>query len=204
MTELHTSPINPGLFSRITGLLLRPNLEWPIIAAEQTTVKRLFTGYAAILAAIPALCSLIYNIMSAHHSVAGALVISVIGYALSLLSVYIVGIVIEGIAHSFGSNRDILQSHKLAVYAMTPAWLAGVFNIIGWDPVGSLVGIYGFVLMFKGLTPLKHTPEGKRFMYTLSVILVALLVNGGIWALMGAVMTSFAIVGAGPSAFALS
>ena len=204
MTNANPPAVDQNLISRVVGILFKPRYEWPIIAAEQMTVNAIYTRYAMILAAIPALSSLIYNIASAHHTVVGALVIFVVGYALTLFSVYIVANVIEGLAHNFRSERNVRQSHKLAVYAMTPAWIAGILNIVGLDPFASLIGIYGFVLMYMGLEPLKQTPPDKRLMYTLSIVIVALLVNAGIWALMGAVMTSFAIEGAGPAAFALS
>lgn len=203
MTVENPSAIDPKLVDRVKGILLRPKLEWPIIAAEQTTVKGLFQRYAMVLAAIPALASLIHNLLDGDGPVS-VLLGAVMTYAMSLLAVYVVGIVIDGIAQNFASEKNTVQSMKLAVYAMTPAWVGGVFNLIGWDWLGGLIGLYGIYLLYLGLAPLKRTPNDKAVLYTVVIVLVALLLNIVILGLIGAVIASFAIVGAGAAFFALS
>ena len=48
------SAIRKGIVDRAMAILLRPKLEWPVIAAEPDTVGGLYTRYILIMAAIPA------------------------------------------------------------------------------------------------------------------------------------------------------
>lgn len=204
MTAENTPALDPKLVSRVTGILRAPKLEWPIIAAEHTTVKALFTRYAMVLAAIPALSSLVNDLLFSGRGTFGALLAAIVGYGLALLGVYVVGIVIDGLAQNFGSEKNIVQSMKLAVYSMTPAWVAGILNLIGLDWLAGLLGLYGIYLLYLGLVPLKRTPADKQVFYAVVVVLVALLLNAVIFSLIGAVVAAFAIVGVGAAAFALS
>ncbi len=43
------------IVSRVKAILMTPKTEWPIIAAEATTVADLYKNYVIILAAIPAI-----------------------------------------------------------------------------------------------------------------------------------------------------
>lgn len=203
MSTENAPALDPKLVDRVKGLLVRPKLEWPVIAAEAATVKSLFTRYAMVLAAIPALASLAHDALGRPGPVAGLLGAAV-GYVLSLLMVYVLGIVIDGLAQNFGSEKNMVQSMKLAVYSMTPAWIAGILNIVGLDALAALIGLYGIYLMYLGLGPLKNTPADKQILYTIVVVLVAIVLNAVVWGLIGAVIASFVIVGAGAAAFALS
>ena len=59
MSIVDGGPASTGLISRIRNILLQPNAEWDVIAAEPATVKGLYTGYAMILAAIPVIATFI-------------------------------------------------------------------------------------------------------------------------------------------------
>ncbi len=65
-----------NLVDRAKNILLQPKQEWAVIEAETTDTKTLYTSYAMILAAIPA--------------VAGFIGMSIIGYG-SLLGVVLPG-----------------------------------------------------------------------------------------------------------------
>ena len=203
MTTENTPALDPKLVDRVTGLLRAPKLEWPIIAAEQTTVKALFTRYAMVLAAIPAVSTLVNDLVFSGRGAVGALIAAIVAYGLALLSTYVVGIVIDGLAQNFGSEKNVIQSMKLAVYSMTPAWVAGILNVIGLDWLAELLGLYGIYLLYLGLVPLKKTPADKQVFYTVVVVLVAVLLNVVIFSLIGAVLAAFAIVGYGATVFAL-
>src|SRR6266704_1281620 len=49
----------PGLLERAKNILLKPNAEWPVIAAETTSTGKLYTGYIVPLAAIGPIASII-------------------------------------------------------------------------------------------------------------------------------------------------
>jgi hypothetical protein len=71
------SPKSAGLIQRVQNILLKPAAEWDVIEAEPATVQGLYVGYICILAAIPAIASIL-----------GSLPCSVsTGWSLSLSSV---------------------------------------------------------------------------------------------------------------------
>src|SRR5437868_4717217 len=102
------APRSQGLIARATNILMRPKAEWDVIAGEPATVQGLFFGYAAILAAIPAVAQLIHGLMPhclftvCYTSNPTWVVVSaVVYYVVSLGCVFVVGLVIDALAPSF-------------------------------------------------------------------------------------------------------
>lgn len=208
MTVENPSAIDPRLTSRVKDILLQPKLEWPVIAAEPGTVKGLFVGYAAILAAIGPVCSIIGGLlfggMFGVLALGPIILTAVMSYVLSLVMVYVLGIIIDALAPNFGSEKNTLQSMKLAVYSMTPVWIAGVLNLVPMlGALAILAALYSIYLIYLGMGPLKATPQDKALGYTAVVILIAIVLNAIVFSVIGAVVASFAIVGMGAAAFAL-
>src|SRR5262249_27212699 len=114
-----------GLVQRVQDILLRPRPTWDVIDAEPATVKGLYTGYICILAAIGPVCSLISTTFFGHLGFAVfGLVAAVVGYLLALVSVYVVSLIIDALAPSFGGAKNPIQALKTITYAMTAAWVA--------------------------------------------------------------------------------
>lgn len=128
-----------------------------------------------------------------------------LSYVLSLVSVYILGMIIDALAPTFGGTKNPVKAMQVAVYSMTPMWVAGVLNIIptlGW--LAGLIGLYGFYLMYLGLPVLMKTTAEKALGYTIVVVVAAIILWAIVWSLVAAVIASFVIVGVGATAFALS
>ncbi|WP_297799355.1 Yip1 family protein [uncultured Brevundimonas sp.] len=198
MTAENSPAINPNLISRIKGIILQPKLEWPVIAAESASVKGLFTGYAMILAAIGPVCSLIGSALFGFPmGVLAAIITTVVGYVLALVAVYIVGIIIDALAPSFGSEKNMVQSMKLAVYSMTPAWVAGVLNLVPLIAgLAFIAALYGVYVMYLGFGPVKNTPEDKKLPYTVVTILIAIVLQVIAAMIVGLAMAPFIIAAA--------
>jgi hypothetical protein len=85
----------------------------------------------------------------------------------------------------------MVNAYKLAVYSSTPAFIAGILNII--PALGLLVlllGLYTFYLLFIGMPVMMETPKEKLagyFIVTLIIMIVIYFVVAGI---SGAVMTA--------------
>jgi len=194
------APRSQGLFARITNILLRPRAEWDVIAAETATTPGLFFGYAVILAAIPALARVVSGLTP--HCLFGVcytpnpmfvVIGAVVYYALALVGVFVIGLIIDALAPSFGGQKGQVQAMKVAVYSWTAAWLAGVFIIIPW--VGfllSLVGLYSLYLLYLGLRQVMQSPESQAVIYTIVVVVLAVVV----FIIAGAVAAPFAMMGA--------
>src|ERR1700692_2213021 len=150
------------MIDRVKNILLTPKQEWLVIEPEPTTPGQLYTGYVIPLAALSAVLRLI------HTSVIGVsvpylgnirtpfvsgLTYAVVTFGFSLLGLYLVALIINGLAPTFGGVRDQRQALKTAAYAFTPAWLAAVFGLL---PVlstllGLIAGLYGIYLLYLGL-----------------------------------------------------
>ena len=173
------------LIERVKAMILTPKTEWEKIAAEPADVKSLFTGYAMILAAIPAVCGLLGSTLigvslpiigTIRTPIAGALVTMVLGYVFGLAVLYGVSLIVNALAPTFDGQKNPTAALKLIVYASTPVWLAGVFALIPMLSIlGVLAGLYGLYLLYLGLSPLMKNPQDKSIGYT-ALIVVSYLV----------------------------
>lgn len=181
-----------NLVERAKNIILKPKEEWVKIKPESTSVAQLFMGYAALLAVIPAAATFlglafigVSGPLGIHFRwpVGSALLHAIVSYVLGLVAVYVLGLIINALAPSFGSKANQLNAMKLAVYSMTPAWIAGIFYII---PVigllAALASLYGLYVLYLGFaTPLMDTPKDKvmgHFIVSLIVAVVLMVVVG--------------------------
>jgi hypothetical protein len=164
---------------RAKKILLQPKSEWDVIAAETPTVQELFTKYVMILAAIPAVATFIGFSLIGFGGVRVPITYGiahlVAGYALSLAYVYVLALVIENIAPSFDGQKDFSAAIKVAAYAPTAAWLAGVFYILPATSILGILGLYSFYLLFLGLPKLMKVPGEKALPYTAVVIIASIV-----------------------------
>lgn len=175
----------PSIVDRAKAIILKPKEEWHIIAGESATVQSLFTGYAMILAAIPALATLIgsqvfgYGVLGFSYKppIVSAISMAVAQYILNLLSIFVLGIIINYLAPNFGGTRDKVSAAKVAVYSATASWLAGIFSLIPALTVLGLLGLYSLYLLYTGLPVLMKTPEEKATPYAIVTIIVAIVLS---------------------------
>lgn len=104
---------------------------------------------------------------------------ALIQYALSLASVYVMALIIDGLAPSFGSTKDPLKAFKVAAYYPTAYWVAGILFII--PAIGALAfiaGLYGLYILYLGLPKLMRTPQDKVIPYFAVTLIVSIVVLG--------------------------
>jgi Yip1-like protein len=168
-----------NLVERAKNLIVQPRSEWSVIAAEPHTVQDLYSHYVMILAAIPAVATFIglsiVGFPAFRIGVGPGVAYMVIHYLLSLGMVYLLALLIDALAPSFGGERNFAQAFKVGAFAPTAAWLAGIFNILPALSILSLAGLYSLYLLFTGLGPVMKTPEDKSLPYA-AVIMIASLV----------------------------
>jgi len=185
---------------RVQAILLKPKDEWIKIKAEPATVADLFTSYAMILAAIPAGCQFLGNILVGRRlpvvglyrwSIGRALGNAIVSYIFALATVYIFALIINELAPNFGSTKNMTSALKLAVYSMTPGWVAGILYIIpGLSILSLLAGLYGLYILYLGFdSPMMETPKDRVMGYMgISIVVVIVLsvvfywILGGIFA----------------------
>jgi hypothetical protein len=165
------------LVARARNMLSAPKDEWPAIAHESTGTAELYTGYVAPLAAIAPVATILGNLLFGNLSFNKSIVVAIVSFAISLLSVYVIGRIAAKIAPAFGGKNDLAQGIRLVAYAYTAAWLAGVFALIPALEVLSMIGgIYSLYLLYTGTSVMMGVPQERAVGYTAVVILVAIAV----------------------------
>lgn len=182
-----------GLVQRVQDILLRPKPTWDVIDTEPATVKGLYTGYICILAAIPLIAAVVGALIGGPAALVGAVIIAAIGYAIQLAIVYVMALITDGLAPSFGGQKNQIQAFKVMTYSLTPAWVGGILNIIPiFGPfLAWIVSLYSIYLMYLGLPKLMKTGEDKAVVYTLVLIAIYIgisIVVGMVLAAVGAVL----------------
>jgi hypothetical protein len=94
-------------------------------------------------------------------------------YSHYLVGVYLLGLIIEGLAPTFGGTKNQIQALKTAAYASTASWVAGVFTLIPGLRVLSILGLYSIYLLYLGLPVTMKAPSDRAGAYTGVVILAA-------------------------------
>jgi hypothetical protein len=183
MTAVNESAERPGLVARAKNIILTPGAEWERIDREPATIKGIYLGYVAPLAAIPAIFGLIGALVFGYGafgitfrpSPVSAVVGALVGYGLTLAAVFVLALIIDALAPTFQGQKNQVQAFKTAAYAYTASWLAGVFNIHPAMAILTLLGLYSLFLLYKGLPRLMKAPEDKALPYTGLVVLAAVV-----------------------------
>lgn len=196
MSESNPPPVDPRLIARVKGILLDPQTEWAVIDDEFATVESLLKGYAVPLAAIGPIAGLIGGVLTGG-SVLGLLIGAILGYVLALVVVFLLSLIIDALASSFGGVPDRVRATKTAVYASTGAWVAGVANIVPilGGIIALLGALYSIYLMYLGLGRVMKAPSDKTVVYTV-VVVIAYVVAAMIAALLVAAVVAMTIGGA--------
>jgi Yip1-like protein len=163
------------LKTRAVNILRTPATEWPTIAAEPATVGDLIGGYAAPLAAIPAICRFIR--MTLVGAPVRGLASAILSWVFALVGVYIAAVIVEKLAPQFQSRGNLVQAMKLVVFAFTPVWLAGVLNLVpALSSLIVLAALYALYLFYVGLPPVMNTPPASVVPYMAVGALVCIVV----------------------------
>lgn len=176
------------LVARAKAILLTPKTEWPVIADEPATVADLYRNYIIVLAAIPAIFGFIkMSLLGVSIPFAGTIRIGVgaglsqmlVGYVLTLGMVFVMALIVDALAPTFGGQKNQTQALKVVAYAYTASWVAGVAQIV--PILGTLIliagAIYSIYLLYLGLPHTMKCPPDKAGGYTAVVIIIAIILG---------------------------
>ncbi|MBM0108658.1 YIP1 family protein [Steroidobacter sp. S1-65] len=176
------------LLARAKAILLAPKQEWPVIAGEPTTVADLYKGYIIPLAAIPAIFGFLQmSVIGMSMPFAGTVRIGIgtglttmiVGYALALVMAYVMALIVDALAPTFGGQKSNIQALKVVAYAYTASWLAGIAQIV--PGLGILIllagGLYSIYLLYLGLPQTMKCPPEKAAGYTAVAIIIAIVLG---------------------------
>ena len=172
-----------NIVERVKNIIMTPKTEWDVIAGEATQPKDLVITYVLPLAALAAIAGFIGTVVIGsfffgHLSFVWGLVALAWHLIMSVVSVFVIGFVIDALAPNFGGEKNFQQAIKVAAFFPTAAWVAGIFSLI---PALAILGILGSLwslyLLYCGLEPLMKAPEDKSVAYTVVVIIVAIVLS---------------------------
>jgi hypothetical protein len=195
-----------NLVERVQAILLRPRQTWPTIAAEPADVATIYSRWVAILAAIPALATFIgWSLIgggmfgvSYRIPIATGVAQLVVGYLLSLVVVYVLALIVNALAPTFGGSKDFVAALKVVAYGSTAGFVGGIFNLLpslAW--LALIAALYSIYLIYTGLPTLMRCPPEKAGAYTAVVVVcgfVAMVVLAGVSSL---------FIGHGPMGFGM-
>ena len=192
-----------NLVDRVKRILLSPQAEWEVIDGEATTPSALYTGYIMPLAAIGPVATVIgYSVFGIRVPFSGtvyrvpvgsAITSALVTYVLTLVMVYVLSLIIDGLAPTFGGTKNPIQALKVAAYSSTAAWIAGIFAIMPGLRMLGILGLYSFYLLYLGLPVLMKSPKEKAVGYTVVVIIAGVV----LFMIIGVVVGRFMVMPVG-------
>ncbi|NMW23754.1 Yip1 family protein [Rhodanobacter soli] len=194
------------IVERIKAILTTPRTEWPAAAAEPATVQGLYAGYIAIVAALPIIAGFIKGSLigtgafgiTVRTPIGMGIVGMVLHYVLALAIVYVVALIINALAPTFGGQKDMVQALKTVAYSWTASWIAGIAVIVPW--LGWLIAIagaiYAIYLLYLGLPHTMKCPPEKAGGYTAVSVIIAIVLSWIVGAIVVGVIGTAAMTGA--------
>ena len=108
----------------------------------------------------------------------GALTGTIVQIAFGVAFVFVFAFIINALAPTFGAEKNWPQAFKVAAYAPTAAWVAGILTIIPMLGIlGIIGGLYSLYLLFVGMPKLMKPPAEKATTYTIVTIVVAIIAS---------------------------
>jgi hypothetical protein len=188
------SPMN--LIERAKSILLKPAQTWPMIDAEPATVGSIYKDWLVIMAAIPAVCGFVgLSVIGAGmfgYSIRVPFVYGietmVLRYVLSLVVAFVMALVVDALAPSFGGTKNQVSALKVIAYGSTASFVAGIFSLLpSLAILGFIIALYSIYLIYLGLPVLMKCPQDKAAGYTAVVIVIAIVAA----VLVGSLSTTF-------------
>lgn len=166
-----------NIIGRVKNLLLTPSAEWDRIASETPSTNALLLAYVAPLAAVAAIASFVGVMLLTGFAGFGAgilmgLVGIVVNVIITMVVVFLMSLLINALAPTFGSEPNAGRALQVAAHYPTAVWVASIALIVpllgGFVVlIGALFSLYLFYL---GLPKLMKTPADKQLPYFLSII----------------------------------
>jgi hypothetical protein len=100
---------------------------------------------------------------------------SVVQYLLGLIGVFVLALIVDALAPTFGGERSLMQALKVAAYASTASWLVGLVALVPAVSWLGLLGLYSLYLIYLGLPILMRVPLERAVGYTAAVIVSAIV-----------------------------
>ena len=189
-----------SLIERVKNIIVTPKTEWDKIATEEQSMSSVITSYVLPLTLVGAVAVFIgYGLIGVDTGFLGirmkgmnwGLYMAINKFITGILSVLLSAFVVDMLAPSFASEKNINKSTQLVAYAYTPAMVGAILGILPMLAIiGALFGLYGIYLWYLGLGPIKKTPEDKKVVYLVVSIIVLIVISFVVGLIMTKILAS--------------
>ncbi|MEP7060800.1 MAG: Yip1 family protein [Betaproteobacteria bacterium] len=203
-----------GIIARVKNILLAPRTEWPVISVEAKTSAEVWMGYVAPLVAISAIAGgLGMMVFGITVPLLGTIRVGpvptiahvVMQFVMTFVGLFVLSLIINTLAPTFGGQKDSLRALKTAAYSFTPAWVGGLLTVFpALGIIAGLIGLYGLYLLYLGLPVMMRSAQEKAVGYTAVVVLCAIVIGIVVSLTVGAILTMMGMGVAGIGSGALS
>ncbi|HVE48449.1 MAG TPA: Yip1 family protein [Casimicrobiaceae bacterium] len=166
-----------NLVERVKGMLLAPRSEWPQVASEPMSAQDIYTKWVMLLAAIgPVAIAIGY---ASTLGFGASLRFAIANYLIVLLMTAVIALIVDGLAPHFGGTKDFVSALKLSAFSYTPAYLAGVFHLLGHygGVLVLLASIYAWYLFYLGATVLRKASDDKAVVFTIIIVVIGFVLG---------------------------
>lgn len=173
-----------NLIQRVQDILIKPKETWQVIEQESTDAASLYSRYLVFLAAIPAVAGFIGLSLigasalgiSVRVPLLSGLSQMVVSYVLSLVAVFVLALIVDALAPTFGGSKSRISALKLVAYGSTAGLLGGIFSLLpALSILGLLAALYSIYLIYTGLPVLMKCPPDKAVAYTAVVFVCGIV-----------------------------
>ena len=174
-----------NVIERAKGMLLQPAQTWPVVDAEPASVASIYKDWLVIMAAIPAVCGFIGMSLVGvgmfgygfRVPIVSGIVTMVLGYVLSLVATYVMALIVDALAPTFGASKNQVGALKVVAYGASAVYVAGLLKLMpALGTLGILAACYSVYLMYRGLPVVMKCPQEKAPGYTAVVVILYIVV----------------------------
>lgn len=189
---------------KVKSILLSPQDTWAQIEREDDDIGSVYKSYLMVIGLIPSIATFIgmslvgYGMfgMSIRVPVVSGLVSMVISYLMLLVMCFVVALIVDALAPTFGGQKNRVNAVKVVAYGGTAGIVGGIFNAIpSLAMLGFIAALYSIYLFYLGLPVLMKCPREKAVGYTALVVVCAFVAG----MVVGSVSTMFSPSGMGLS-----
>ena len=177
------------LLDHTIGIFINPEKEWSAIREQKRSMMAEFVTHVPLLALLPTVC-FYYGVTAVGWRIGegeivqlsdtSAMMLCFLSYLSALIGVWVFAQFINWMAVTY-SDVPIDSHHgmALAIYSTMPIMLAGMAGVYPsiWlnASVMMIAGAYSIYLIYSGIPILMSISKDRAFMYSSSVITVALV-----------------------------
>ncbi len=171
---------------RIKHMLVSPRDTWMHVEQESTDIAGIYKGYLALIGLIPPVSTFIGMSLVGYSGlgvtirvpILTGLVSMVVSYVTLQAMCYVVALMVDALAPTFGGQKNLTNAFKLTAYGSTAGIVGGIFNAVpALAMLGFVAALYSIYLFYLGLPILMKCPRDRAVGYT-AVVMIAAFVAG--------------------------